>query len=327
VAAKPDSFFDLLDTLVFHHDSPFTDTSAYPTYYAGKLARQFTDVILTGDGPDQTIGGSGHHVFAIKNNIFRSRNALARGFFRLSADLLSIFSFDPKPTLISKMRRNLYRRSLSPITAAYDLRSFFPNIVKRYICSPDLWKIHDENNPFRHPESWFREAKGVSDINKYLFADIKFYVPDDLMIKVDRMTMAHGLETLSPFQDIKLAQSVNRLPGSFKVRVTEDNRIITKYILKEICKKRFPERILNKKKQGFGIPLEKWLRQDNGSRLREVLFDRVALNRGYFDKQKVIRFVNDFINQKSDYFYPSAGGIVALLTLELWNRKYLDNSV
>lgn len=324
VVADSDSFFDMLDTLVFHHDSPFTDTSAYPTYYAAKLARSFTDLILTGDGPDQTMGGSGHHVFALKNNIFAPKNKLKQSFSKFAYKLFKHFITDLSSRYSSKILRKLYRESLPSVYAAYDLRSFFPDIVKEFICSDELWQVHSEDNPYRHPGAWFEESKYLDDINKYLYADIKFYVPDDLMVKVDRMSMAHSLETLSPFQDIELAKIVNSLPSKFKLYMSPSGEISTKYVLKKVCENRFPKEILNKRKQGFGIPLEKWLRQKNSMFLKEVLLDKVTLGRGYFKKSALKKFVDDFVRNKGDYYYPAANGIVALLTLELWHRKYLD---
>jgi len=324
VIATPDSFFDMLDTMVFHHDSPFTDTSAYPTFYAAKLARGLTDIILTGDGPDQTMGGSDHYVFALRNNIFARRNPAVRILNRFGSNLTAALSLDPTPSIFSKIERKLYRDSLSPVHAAYDLRSYFPDIVKRFLCSGDLWDIHLKNSPYRHPESWFKEAEALDDVNKYLFADMKFYIPDDLMIKVDRMCMAHGLETLSPFLDRKLSKIVNSLPGHYKVNRTENNEITTKYILKQVCKKRFPEPLLTKRKKGFAIPLHTWLRQDQGKFIREILLDPDTLNRGYFKKRSMEKLVEVFLQGKGDYFFPSPNAMVGLLTLELWHRKYLD---
>lgn len=323
VVASPGSFFDMLDTLVFHHDSPFTDTSAYPTYYAGKLAADYTDLILTGDGPDQSMGGSDHHVFALENNLFSNRNCFYQSLCDAASKIIAQLHSEPTPSIISKMRRKLYRDSLSPFHAAYDLRSYFPDIVKRYMCSDTLWEVHKKNDPFRHPAAWFEKVKSLDQINRYLYADMVFYVPDDLMIKVDRMCMAHGLETLSPFQDIDLAKVVNQLPGKYKIK-REYNHISTKHILKKSCERRFPADTLAKKKQGFGIPLEKWLRKDNGQALKEILLDDRTLNRGIFKKCSIVSMVKTFLSNRGDYFYPSANMIAGFITLELWHRKYLD---
>lgn len=324
VIATPDSFFKMLDTLVFHHDQPFSDTSAYPTYYAGKLGGSFTDVILTGDGPDQSMGGSGHHVFAIESNLFFPRKKFAQFFCSVGAKMFSLLYNDPTPTYVSKIGRKLYRDSLSPVRAAYDLRSYFPYFVKKYMCSDSLWEVHKAHDPFRHPDNWFEKVRNLDPINQYLHADMEFYVPDDLMIKVDRMCMAHGLETLSPFQDLELAKIVNRLPGSFKIKNTLDDGVITKYILKKCCEKRFPPDTLSKKKQGFGIPLEKWLKKDNGGLLKEILFDERTLKRGFFKKESILNMLKNFFSNRDDYYYPSPNMIVSLLTFELWCRRYMD---
>jgi len=324
VIAQPDSFFDILDTLILHHDSPFTDTSAYPTFFAAKLASQFTDIILTGDGPDQSMGGSSHHVFAVKNDIFSHRTQRQKLFAKFGVQLLDKVVHSPTPTLLSKVHRKFYRNSISPVHYAYDLRSYFPDIVKKFLCSEDLWEIHVRKNPYRHPESWFEEAAGLDDINKYLYADMKFYGPDDLMTKVDRMCMAQGLETLCPFYDLKLAAIVNKLPGNYKIKTTERGEILTKFILRKICENRFPKHILTKRKQGFGIPLEKWLKQNNGSALREILLDSRSLNRKYFKKDSLEKFVKVFLQDGGDYFFPGSHALFGLLTLELWHQKYLD---
>lgn len=325
VIATPDSFLEMLETLVVHHDSPFTDTSAFPTYFAGELARGITDVIMTGDGPDQMLGGSGHHVFALKNNLFNSKNKLNKYLYKAGVNFLSLVTDQPVGSIAAKVRRKLYRDSVSPVHTMYDLRSCFPDIAKQYICTDALWETHRQNNPYRHPESWFKEAGNVDDINKYLYADMKFYVTDDLMIKVDRMCMAHGLETLSPFQDKAVGQFANSLPGKYKMHISETGEIITKYLLKQVCKDRFPPIIMNKPKQGFGIPLANWLRHNGCQFLKETLLDSKFISRGYFKKEAVERLVHLFATNNNDYYFPSPMGIVALLTLELWHRKYLDS--
>jgi len=241
----------------------------------------------------------------------------------IASQVLEQIIASPVPTFLSKTQRKLYRDSLSPIHAAYDLRSYFPDIVKKFICTEELWQIHLAHDPYRHPKKWFSEAEGLDDINAYLYADMKFYLPDDLMIKVDRMCMAHGLETLSPFLDREFSTLVNQLPGAFKIK-NHSGTISTKHILREICKNRFPPAILNKKKQGFGIPLEKWLKKDNGKMIKEILLDPVALNRPYFKKNVLANLVEIFLSGRGDYFYPSPNCVAGLLTFELWHRKYLD---
>jgi asparagine synthase (glutamine-hydrolysing) len=288
------------------------------------MGRICTDIILTGDGPDQTLAGSAHHLHAQQSDLFVYRNRMTRAFYKWGAFLAERIQRNPAPSFLSKMRRNFYRKSLDPVQMIYELRSYCPNIVKQHLCGKGLWQTHLKNNPYRHPERWFNEAKGLDNVNKYLFADIKFYVPDDLMIKVDRMCMAHGLETLSPFQDVQLGRYIQQMPGSYKLNTAPDGTITTKYILKKVCEKRFPASTLQKKKQGFGIPLKKWLKQNNADYLKSVLLDSRTLNRGYFEKSALKSMVYDFVAGRDDYFYASHFSMFALITLELWHRQYID---
>jgi len=317
VTARPESFFDMVDKILWHHDIPFYDTSAYPTYYAGKFARSFTDIILTGDGPDQMMGQG---VQKIKNNVVEKYRFLQL-LSKQSAKVIGQFIKNPSPSLISKIQRKLYNSSFPP---ALYLGSFFPVFVKKYMCTTDFWEVHAKSDPYRHLECLLKEIKELDNVNKVIFQDETFYIPDGLMIKVDRMCMANGLETLSPFQDKMVSTMVNKMPGSYKVHLTENNQIIRKYILKQICRKRFPPVIFKKKKQGFSIPLEKWIRQDNGKYIKEILLDERTYKRGYFKKESLNNFVDVFMNDKGDWYYPNLYGLVLLLTIELWHRKYLD---
>ena len=321
VIATPDSFFDMLGLMVRHYDSPFTDTSAYPTYYAAQCAKKFTDIILTGDGPDQLMGGSAHHLFAVQHKIFSQKPYHVRAFSGFGASIIQKFCSDPAPSWVSKGYRRLYRESLSPVHAAYELRSYFPDFVKKFICCEELWEVHRNSSPYRHPEAWFEQGKHVDDINKYLLADMIFYLPDDLMIKVDRMCMAHGLETLSPFLDTSISAIVNRVPGSYKIFRLNGSAYVTKYVLKKIVRDRLPEQLYNKKKQGFGVPLKKWLSINNGESLKEILLDSRTINRGYFKKDAISKLLDVFIKDKGDYYFPSPNGIVGLITLELCQRQ------
>ena len=322
MVVKPDSFFDVLDNLVFYHDQPFTDTSAYPTYFAGQLASGHTDIILTGDGPDQSMAGSDHCVFALQNNLFAKKNKSYKSICALGSKFIEPLCKNPTPTLFSKIQRKLYRESLHPVHAAYDLRSYFPDIVKKYICNEELWEVHKKNDPYRHPYAWFDKFKNIDPINNYLYSDMVFYVPDDLMIKVDRMCMANGLETLSPFQDKYLSDYVNSLPIDFKIRVNSDSSISTKYILRKICENRFPKSILKKKKQGFGIPIRKWLKQNKGIMLKEIILDGVQMNCDYFSKHSIESMMDSYLLNNGDYYYPNDNMIASIINFDCWHRQY-----
>lgn len=319
VTAKPESFYEMLDKLIYHHDIPFYDTSAIPTFYAAKLARSYTDVILTGDGPDQSLGGQ-EQILSTKKVSSMNENILFQSLARITSEALGFFIKDITPTFASKLLRWLYK-----FTNPHDT-GFFPYMVKKFLCTEEFLRLHMKSDPFRHVKRLYEENRHLDNLSKRILKDIHFYVADGLMVKVDRMCMANELETLSPFQDKHLSELISKMPASFKININ-NGTIMRKYILTKVCRKYFPKRILEKRNQGFAIPLVKWLKHDNGKYLKEILLDETTYRRGYFKKDSLENVVNTFLDDKGDWYYPNPAGIFSLLTIELWNRKYIDSKI
>lgn len=324
VICRRQSFLSLLETLLEFHDQPFTDTSAYPTYFAARAAREHTDVVLTGDGPDQLVGGSNHHVAFLRDNPLSRSRAVQRLLCRAVSRIIGDGSRSPLPSLVSRIRRRIARLAEPAIGSAYC--TYFRDPVKNYLCTPELWEYHANAHPFRLLDACFDEASDRDTTSRYLNLDVRLYVPNDLMVKVDRMCMAHGLETLSPFQDQNLASILLSLPGSLKLRRNADGGFDRKYILRKIAHNRLPPELMAHPKHGFEIPVEGWLRQDGGRYLQEILLDRRALERGYFKAESIRTLVRSFVTNQSDYYFASAYAMVALLTIELWHRRYIDSA-
>jgi len=156
-------------------------------------------------------------------------------------------------------------------------------------------------------------------LDKLLYFDILSYAPDDLMVKVDRMTQAHGLNAISPFHDLELVEFIATVPPHMKIR--GENR---KYIMREALRPLLPEHTLNKKKQGFAMPIGVWLVRNLSDYVRDVLFDSRTLNRGYFNKKFMKQMVENFLAGKTDYASGNEATIICLITLELWHRIFID---
>jgi asparagine synthase (glutamine-hydrolysing) len=326
---KPHALPELVEKVVRHQDEPFFDTSAFPTHDAARLASSVTDLVLTGDGPDQLHGGSPHHVFAVETGHFNDapgwldplrRRALSAG-QQLLRPLLD--RLDPRPSLAAKVHRKLHRLAQSPIRSFFDIEAYFPEIVKRHVCSPELWRHHEQSHPYALPEQWFAECGDADDVCKVLHADVRLFLPDDLMIKVDRMFRVFGVETLSPFLDRGVARAFLKLPGRLRVR-EEAGEVITKGTLRRVTDPRLPQRLREKKKQGFGVPLDRWLREEHGDFLREMLLDSRSLSRGIFRPEVVRRMVETFLAGRNDYFYANEFAMIGMASLEVWHRAYID---
>jgi asparagine synthase (glutamine-hydrolysing) len=153
-------------------------------------------------------------------------------------------------------------------------------------------------------------------VNRMLYVDTKTWLPDDLLLKADKMTMANSIELRVPFLDHKVLEFAASLPGSYKV-----HGFTTKYILKKLLSERVPQEILTRKKVGFPVPIANWLRTDLKGWVRELLLDRETLDRGYFDKNCIEQLISQ--NDVRGGFYSKE--IFSLVALELWHREFVGN--
>jgi asparagine synthase (glutamine-hydrolysing) len=315
-----DGFADLLEKIVWHHDSPFADTSAIPSYYAAKLAREHSNTVLTGDFPDQLIGGSGHQVKALSRET--SDGILLKGLRGLRLNRFARrFPLKAGGTsLPDKVKRFIYRESFSLEEQRVLANMPVPPLLKRCLYSRDLMNANARFDPLDVASSLYREVEKESLLDRILYFDTLSYAPDDLMVKVERMTAAHGLNAFSPFHDKDLVEFVASLAPEMKIRGNE-----RKFIVRQAMRPLLPEHTMSKRKQGFAMPIGEWLVRNLADYVRHILLDSRTLNRGYFDKRFMRRMIESFLVGKADYASGSESTIVCLLTLELWHRLFMDS--
>lgn len=313
-------FPKLIERIVWHHDAPFYDTSAVPSYYAAKLAKEKVDTVLTGDFPDQLLGGSGHHIFALareKNDSFLKkilRNAKLNRIVStlpLSAGTISLFN---------KSKRFIYRETF-PLEEQRILMSMpVSPQLKRCLYNPEFLEINEKYDPLSIARTIYHEVDSANLLDKLLYFDILSYAVDDLMVKVERMTAAHSLNAISPFHDRELVEFIGKVPSNLKVRGQKQ-----KYIMREALRSMLPEHTLNKRKQGFAMPIGEWLINILSDYVRDILLDSRTLHRGYFNKKFMRKMVENFLAGKTDYASGSEVTIITLITLELWHRIFMDS--
>lgn len=299
---KP-SDFGLVEKLIWHHDGPFGDSSAIPTYVVSGMTREHVTVALTGDGSDELFAGYLRFTAALTTEkVPAPIRALAGSFARLLPGGL------PSRTLLARARR-LLAVSPAPLPDRMGqwIGVFFGPLLHDLL-RPELTRRIDGATGF------FRDSfgtPGASTLARVLHNNFATYLPDDLLIKADRMSMAHALETRSPFLDTALIDYVSRLPDDFKVRGRT-----TKFILRRAFADLVPPAIQQRGKMGFGLPLATWFRGD----LRSYLLDHIATPTAriteYVRADVVSRMVDDHMAHRADHEYR----FWALLTLELWLR-------
>ena len=296
----------LLSELVWHHDQPFADSSAIPTYLVSKLTREQVTVALTGDGGDELFAGYERFYAAA---LMRKIGIVPAPILRAAAGMLALL---PEGTSyynpVKRARRFARAASQELADAAFDLVRIFDAEL--------LAEISPGGDPDARDLSRYLDASQPHPIARLVEANMKSYLPDDLLIKADRCSMMASLEARAPFLDHELAEYAATIPFNLKLKGGN-----TKHILKEAARGLLPDDIVNRKKHGFGVPLGAWLRQDIGA-AREILLSRRARERGLLDMTVVERLIREHESGARDHNRQ----LWALLTLEEWHRQFVDGA-
>jgi asparagine synthase (glutamine-hydrolysing) len=312
ITISADDFVNFLPSYVWHMEEPVCEPPAIALYYISKLARKHVKVLLSGEGGDEAFAGyPEYRNFSLLQRL-RSIGGLP-GF--LGASLLK------HGNLFGLGKLNRFEPLLKlPLSDYYFSRSSSPfdhfNPLKPDLYSPALSERVNRNSPKALMHSIFRKSQTSDVLNQMLFVDTKTWLPDDLLVKADKMTMATSVELRVPFLDHQILEFAAGLPSHFKLKGFE-----TKRILKHAFRNRVPKAILTRKKAGFPIPYNKWLRNEAKEFVGDTLMSHKALERGLFNKVPLVALI--------DHFFETGAGskmIFSLLVLELWQKLFLESS-
>ena len=301
---------DVVDQLVWHLDEPFADQAAIPNYVVAKLAREHVTVVLSGDGGDELFAGYTRYITEHRRRNFAQLPRVVR-----EKVMQPLSGRLPHGTF---GRNYLYNIALDPIDRYLDSVSVFTGLNKRSLYTRSF---REQLGGSGQLESFFREfgacVKTKDPLDRLLYIDSKTYLPGDILAKVDRTSMAASLEARAPLLDHKLIDFVTRIPASLKMAGLE-----TKYLFKRAVQDLIPDEILNRPKQGFGVPIQEWINRELRERIRETLKDQRARERGYVDPRYVDLLLDEHERGRRDH----SAGLWALMMLELWLRNFVDNS-
>ncbi len=296
---------ELLEVLVHQHDGPFGDSSAIPTYIVSRLARQQVTVVLNGDGGDELFAGYSRLAAAAITERFPQ---FLRRFGTSLAHLV------PEPSSWShplrRVKRFLEAAELPLNEKIQAWCSFFPEATSDLLMGER--SDDDEQVISDHFRIFLDEASSGTPLAQLLHLNFCTYLPEDLLVKMDRTTMAHGLEARSPFLDTKLIEFACRLPDRFKLRGIE-----TKYILREAFKDLLPQSIMKRGKMGFGVPLGVWFKNPMKSYVMDLLGNPKSR---LFELVKPDT-VSSLLDQHMAGYRDLGQQLFCLLTLEIWLRS------
>lgn len=299
---------DIIDDLVWHFDEPFADSSALPTFMVSKMARDYVTVVLSGDGGDELFAGYTRYVIDKKRSGFSNLPSFVRK---------GVQSVSEKLPHGAKGKNYLYNASLDSVDRYIDSVSHFTRLKRKSLYSNAF--LSNLNGSFGAAENIFQSfASGIdtgNPIDNLLYLDSKTYLPSDILVKVDRMTMATSLEARVPLLDHKLIEFVMGIPTELKMKGLE-----TKYIFKKAMEGIVPNEILYREKQGFGVPINEWINVQLKDRIHQTLTDSKATGRGYFDAKYIQILLDEHQTERRDHSH----SLWVLLMLELWHQKYVD---
>jgi asparagine synthase (glutamine-hydrolysing) len=303
----------ILDDLAWHYDEPFADSSMIPTYYVSGVARERVTVALSGDGGDENFAGYRRYKFDVFEN--RIRSLLPRGFRRpVFGTLGRVY---PKADWLPRVFRGktlLTNLSLDHERAYGHTMSWFTPAMKRALYRPEALAPIRDYDAHSVLQTWFDRTKGWDPLSRIQYVDIKTYLVDDILTKVDRASMAHSLEVRVPLLDHEFMELAASMPASYKLRNGEG-----KHIFKRALAPILPREIMDRPKMGFAIPLADWFRGELKPVFESAVFAPDAFVAERFRPEEIRRMWALHQRGARD-FAPFLWGI---LMLEHWGRRFL----
>jgi asparagine synthase (glutamine-hydrolysing) len=309
LTVEPDAI-ELLPKLVRHYGEPFGDHSALPCFYLAQLAREQVTVALNGDGGDESFAGYQRYT----SNLLAARlERLPGGLRRAIAAAASLAGSPRDPRALGSRAQRFAGRLAGEQRRRYlDQVNVFNPAERAALYAPEFAARIAPSATDEVLLGPWRQASGAELLDRMLEVDVTAYLPGDLLTKIDIATMAFSLEARSPLLDHELMELAASIPAALKARGTQ-----RKVVLRDALRGWLPDAVLDGRKQGFELPVARWLRGELAPYAREVLLDRGSVERGWARAESIEALLDQHLAGAADH----GRKLWALLTLELWARS------
>jgi asparagine synthase (glutamine-hydrolysing) len=301
----PVDFQDFIPKFAWFMDEPVTESAAISLFFISKLAKEFVTVVLSGEGADEMFAGYPIYFYMKMLEHYRKvpesvrRNAL-----------------NPLLNALGKDKVKKYvRLSDSPLQERYLGVSLYDISEKEGLYTEDFRRSLNGYGGVDAIRPYYEESRHLDVLNQMLYVDTKAWLPDDILIKADRMSMASSLELRSPFLDTAIAEFAATLPVKYKLRGRT-----TKYLLKKAMEGILPNEIIYRAKRGFPTPLQIMFQHELKDYAKELLMENRTVKRGYFNGRYVSRILDEHERGTADHHKL----IWQLIVLEEWHRCFVD---
>lgn len=309
---------DILPKLVWHFDEPFAVSSAFATYFLAKMAREHVTVALTGDGGDELFAGYPFR-YSMDDRFRRIswapqtiRRAIAR-----TVQALPVFGPHTLREFLVKLHSYVAFFTGDADDAFFRTLTFFDEEEKSGLYTDAFRSTLQSPPSIEVLRQHYREFSSGDRVNRRLFADIKTTLVDEMLTKVDRMTMASSLEARVPILDHRLVELASAIPGRLKIQGQDG-----KQIFKQMLRPYLPADILSRRKHGFNVPMDRWLRRELFEFMSDLLSEDTLRRRGYFNPDRVRKLITDHVKGRAN----NVGQLYILMTFELWHRIFMDGT-
>ncbi|MDZ7400007.1 MAG: asparagine synthase (glutamine-hydrolyzing) [candidate division KSB1 bacterium] len=313
---KPDAV-ELSDTLLKFLDEPFGDFSIFPTYLVSKMARQYVTVVLSGDGGDELFAGYDTYIAdKIARKYYQQLpNALRNGL--LPKVLNWIPPSSKKKGLINRAKRFVEGMKVPEQLEHVRWMIFLQQAEKERLYASDIKSGLMGIDPYKFIKNYFANVSqnGTDAINRQMYVDVKTYLVDDILVKVDRMSMATSLEARAPFLDYRFVELAASIPGELKMQGKK-----TKVILKQAMEDLLPHEILYRGKEGFSIPIKNWLKKELKPLMMDTLAPEKLKREGFFNPDYVQQLIKQHLNGAENHSHR----LWALIIFGRWYDLYMS---
>ena len=294
-----DEFFDILPTIQYHTDEPSANVSTVPLYFLSKLARSQVKVVLSGEGADEMFGGYNEYNDSRGEKLYLSLPLFIRsGIARIIKPLPY---FKGKHTL-EKYGKDISKRYYNKT------EMFLPNEIKEVLKEEYISDI----TPYDLCKPYHDETKKENDILRKMYIDLNFWLPNDILLKADKMSMANSVELRVPFLDKKVWNLSSKLPTKYMVHKNQ-----TKYIFRQVAEQVIPKEWAKRKKLGFPVPFGNWITEEKYYKKVKTMFNKDFVST-FFNKDKI----NEMLDNHYNNVLRNGKKIYTIYTFLIWYERF-----
>jgi asparagine synthase (glutamine-hydrolysing) len=302
-------YIELLPQSVWHLEEPIATDNILAYYLVCKLAGQSVKVVLTGQGADEPFAGYPRHLGEYYGRFYRRLPAGIRRYL-----ITPVINLLPRN---EQLKRAIWSLDIpDPVERMQAIYHTIDPLRKQNLLRGDI-AAEQDNSLYQAIKNWQSDVSDLDDLNQLLYVDSRLSLADNLLLYGDKMSMAVSLEARVPYLDLELMKFVEGVPARYKIRGRTQ-----KYLLKRAVEKWIPKDFINRKKVGWGTPLDSWFQKELAGTIKEVLLSPGSGCREYLNRQLIDRMIADHQSQKSDY----KRILFSLLTFEYWYQQFIKPS-